>query len=186
MFGWDFEVVARDSEDEIWSIFVFLIWPKVVTLVSRTHPSDPLCLWQCFRQRLWNWTLTAAKIVGIKRSRILWNCVVFYAVDYEHAQVAKLWSYSPAEDHWRLIYTEVKSQPIIFAQSPSVNNDPITFLFFIGSYLYSSNMWKCSFWVFCWRCKIVKLFPRWRPLKVDIYRCTISTDDFHTWSISDQ
>ena len=25
-----------------------MIWPKVVTLVSRTQPSGPLCLWQCF------------------------------------------------------------------------------------------------------------------------------------------
>ena len=25
-----------------------MIWPKEVTLVSRTQPSGPLCLWQCF------------------------------------------------------------------------------------------------------------------------------------------
>ena len=43
MFGWDFEVDAgRDSEDEIWSRFVFEI-------VILTQPSGPLCLWQCFR-----------------------------------------------------------------------------------------------------------------------------------------
>ena len=36
------------SED-VWSRFVFeLVWPKEVTLVSRTQPSGPLCLWQCF------------------------------------------------------------------------------------------------------------------------------------------
>ena len=34
MFGWD-------SEDEIWSRFVF-------ELVMWTQPSGPLCLWQCF------------------------------------------------------------------------------------------------------------------------------------------
>jgi len=39
---------GRDSED-VWSRFVFelVIWPKEVTLVSRTQPSGPLCLWQC-------------------------------------------------------------------------------------------------------------------------------------------
>ena len=48
-----FEVIkftlGWDSEDEIWSRFVWeaAIWPKV-TLVSRTQPSGPLCLWQCF------------------------------------------------------------------------------------------------------------------------------------------
>ena len=25
-----------------------MIWPKEVTLMSRTQPSGPLCLWQCF------------------------------------------------------------------------------------------------------------------------------------------
>ena len=48
MFCWDFEVDAwsryLDSEDEIWSRFVFeLVW----TLVNWTQPSPPLCLWQC-------------------------------------------------------------------------------------------------------------------------------------------
>ena len=45
---------GRDSED-VWSRFVFelVIWPKEVTLVSRTQLSGPLCLWQCFRFRLW-------------------------------------------------------------------------------------------------------------------------------------
>ena len=40
---------GRDSED-VWSRFVqeLVIWPKEVTLVSRTQPSGPLCLWQCF------------------------------------------------------------------------------------------------------------------------------------------
>ena len=38
MFGWD-------SKAEIWSRFMFeLVW----TLVGRTQPSSPLCLWQCF------------------------------------------------------------------------------------------------------------------------------------------
>ena len=42
-------MLGRDSEDEIWSRFVFelVIWLKKVTLVSRTQPSGPLCLWQC-------------------------------------------------------------------------------------------------------------------------------------------
>ena len=47
MFGWNFDVrvLGGDSEDEIWSRFVFeLVW----TLLSRTQPSGPMCLWQCF------------------------------------------------------------------------------------------------------------------------------------------
>ena len=36
MFGWDYEVDVRSR-----------LWPKEVTLVSRTQPSGPLCLWQC-------------------------------------------------------------------------------------------------------------------------------------------
>ena len=42
-------MLGQDSEDEIWWRFVFelVILPKEVTLVSRTQPSGPLCLWQC-------------------------------------------------------------------------------------------------------------------------------------------
>ena len=44
-------ILNRDSEDEIWSRFVFelVIWPKGVTLVRWTQSSGPLCLWQCLR-----------------------------------------------------------------------------------------------------------------------------------------
>ena len=43
-------MLGRDSEDEIWSRFVFefVIWPQDVTLVRWTQSSGPLCLWQCF------------------------------------------------------------------------------------------------------------------------------------------
>ena len=43
-------LLGRDYKDEIWSIFVWelVIRPKEVTLVTRTQPSGPLCLWQCF------------------------------------------------------------------------------------------------------------------------------------------
>ena len=42
-------MLGRDSEDEIWSRFVFefMIWPQDVTLVRWTQSSGPLCLWQC-------------------------------------------------------------------------------------------------------------------------------------------
>ena len=45
---WGWCLVGR-SEDEIWSRLVLelVIRPKEVTLVSRTQPSGPLCLWQC-------------------------------------------------------------------------------------------------------------------------------------------
>ena len=54
-------MLSQGSEDEMWSRFVFelVIWPKEVTLVSRTQPSGPLCLWQCFifphisKEHLW-------------------------------------------------------------------------------------------------------------------------------------
>ena len=42
MFGWDFQLMlSRDSEDEMWSRFVFelVIWPQEVTLVRWTQPS---------------------------------------------------------------------------------------------------------------------------------------------------
>ena len=39
-------MLGRDSSDEIWSRFV--IRPKPITSVSRTQPTGPLCLWQCF------------------------------------------------------------------------------------------------------------------------------------------
>ena len=46
---------CRNSYWKLWKVseswrFVFelVIWPKEVTLVSRTQPSGPLCLWQCF------------------------------------------------------------------------------------------------------------------------------------------
>ena len=53
-------MLSRDSEDAIWSRFVFelVIWPKEVTLVRWTQPSGPLCLWQCFLQYtffFWSW-----------------------------------------------------------------------------------------------------------------------------------
>ena len=40
-------MLSRDSEDEIWSRFVFELWPQEVTLARWTQPSGPLCLWQC-------------------------------------------------------------------------------------------------------------------------------------------
>ena len=50
-----------DSEDEIWSRFVFelVIWPQEVTLVRWTQPSGPLCLWQCFSGK------TASNVMGV-------------------------------------------------------------------------------------------------------------------------
>ena len=51
ILGRDSEAMfGQDFEDEIWSRFVWelVIWPKEVTLVTRTQPSGPLCLWQCF------------------------------------------------------------------------------------------------------------------------------------------
>ena len=55
MFGWDFLLMlSRDSEDEMWSRFVFelVIWLQEVTLARWTQPSGPLCLWQCFLHSL--------------------------------------------------------------------------------------------------------------------------------------
>ena len=57
-FGQNFKlilklVLGRDSED-VCSIFVqeLVIWPTEVTLVSRTQPSGPLCLWQYLKDNL--------------------------------------------------------------------------------------------------------------------------------------
>ena len=45
-----------------------VIWPKEVTLISRTQPSGPLCLWQCFN------TLRTAGKICLPDSLIL-NCI---------------------------------------------------------------------------------------------------------------
>ena len=49
-------MLSRDSEDEMWSRFVFelVIWLQEVTLARWTQPSGPLCLWQCFQVCLYN------------------------------------------------------------------------------------------------------------------------------------
>ena len=45
---WCFEVAVW-LKMKLWSKFVWelVIWPKEVTLATRTQPSGPLCLWQC-------------------------------------------------------------------------------------------------------------------------------------------
>ena len=54
-------MLGRDSEDEIWSRFVFelVIWHKQATLLSWIQPSGPLCLWQCSckPERALSWNL---------------------------------------------------------------------------------------------------------------------------------
>ena len=51
IFGWGFEVAAW-SRIWRWNLikicWELVIWSKEVTFVSRTQPSGPLCLWQCF------------------------------------------------------------------------------------------------------------------------------------------
>ena len=58
-------MLGRDSEDEIWSRFVFelVIWPQEAILVRWTQASGPLCLWQC----LWN-PQCPIKLADIKKS----------------------------------------------------------------------------------------------------------------------
>ena len=43
-------MLSRDSEDKMWSRFVFelVIWLQEVTSAIWTQPSGPLCLWQWF------------------------------------------------------------------------------------------------------------------------------------------
>ena len=65
MFGWDFQLMlSRDSEDKIWSRFVFelSIRPQEVTLVRWTQSSGPLCLWQCLGNIWLHWNIVVAKI----------------------------------------------------------------------------------------------------------------------------
>ena len=49
-------MLSRDSEDEMWSRFMFelLIRLQEVTLARWTQPSGPLCLWQCFYIIIWS------------------------------------------------------------------------------------------------------------------------------------
>ena len=50
MLIFDWSCCLVDYEDELCSRFFWELvkWPKEVTLVTRTQPSGPLCLWQCF------------------------------------------------------------------------------------------------------------------------------------------
>ena len=43
-WGYEVKVWSKDIEFGIWSRFVW----ELVSLVGRTQPSGPLCLWQCF------------------------------------------------------------------------------------------------------------------------------------------
>ena len=49
IFGWGFEVAAwsRLWRWNLIKICELVIWQEEVTLVTRTKPSGPLCLWQC-------------------------------------------------------------------------------------------------------------------------------------------
>ena len=76
MFCWDFEVGAWSR---FWrcliKIFVRtcdLMWPKKVTLVSRTQPSGPLCLWQCFIPLLGQNLIVSVKIAYWNLSYFAW------------------------------------------------------------------------------------------------------------------
>ena len=61
-------MLSRDSEDEMWSRFVFelVIWPQEVTLARWTRPSGPLCFRQCL------YLITFANLVtnAMKLSRL--------------------------------------------------------------------------------------------------------------------
>ena len=48
-------MLSQDSEDEMWSRFVFelVIWRQEDTLARWTQPSGPLCLWQCLNIIQW-------------------------------------------------------------------------------------------------------------------------------------
>ena len=74
-------MLSRDSEDEIWSRFVFelVIWPQEVTLVRWTQSSGPSCLWQCliitwtrfeceYSSKLWFWMIPVLLFTKSERS----------------------------------------------------------------------------------------------------------------------
>ena len=44
-----------NNDPEVRFVFELVIWPIEVTLVSRTQPSGPLCLWQCFHCSRYVW-----------------------------------------------------------------------------------------------------------------------------------
>ena len=62
-----------------WFVRELVIWPKEVTLVTRTQPSDPLCLWQCldcqFEWEIWFQQITWPKCPPVLR----WHFFVFLA-----------------------------------------------------------------------------------------------------------
>ena len=65
-------MLGRDSEDEIWSRFVFqfLIWPQDVTLVRWTQSSGPLCLWQCLVFIVWSFCRSCSIL---ENSSVYWK-----------------------------------------------------------------------------------------------------------------
>ena len=79
-------MLGGDSEDEIWSRFVFefVIWPQEVTLVRWTQSAGPLCLWQCFHIwsfcpfpiltscDLWSSSLSFFCLIGLNHPSISW------------------------------------------------------------------------------------------------------------------
>ena len=102
MFGWDFEVDARFR---FWRCLIKIcVWTcdmtQEVTLVSRTQPSGPLCLWQCFylssdaQLSLW-WNQLCGHL--IKQSRSL------------SENRAPGWETSPPSNHDLVIVLEHKT-----------------------------------------------------------------------------
>ena len=95
-------MLSRDSEDEMWSRFVFelVIWPQEVALARWTQPSGPLCLWQCFvhtlstrfgqdfevevQERFWSWSLVSILLLvfgwgyEVESSSIFWSPLCFW------------------------------------------------------------------------------------------------------------
>jgi len=76
-------MLGQDSEDEIWSRFVF-------ELVTWTQPSGPLCLWQCFnslslvRQSNLNW-------IHLYCRSHYWKCVWWHLIVGENDHLDWMW-----------------------------------------------------------------------------------------------
>ena len=135
---------GRDSED-VWSRFVleFVMWPKEVTFVSRTQPSGPLCLWQCFFYCFVSASIhfggQKSKLRGVKgdsRKQKKTACILY--VLWKYCCLAKntlyslctlkilwfskktacilhvLWKYSP----WRRVQSSLQNQEACRIQAP--------------------------------------------------------------------
>ena len=82
IFAPDEMLPSSATLDQIWFVWELVIWPKEVTLVTRTHPSGPLCLWQCL--------MVSLNINTVNDFFICWQltCILFCSSSIKYSRVS--------------------------------------------------------------------------------------------------